>query len=242
MKLGMSGARIEVVKTGLNVADQARYCRDLGCDVAPAIYWIHEDCDRSLDAYSMELLQPAALTFDNFVAMHGVVSELWKQPARVWNGPDWFDELYYFLVGSDSLREKLTELYMHQYDQPRAGLIHGDPTMANLMQRRDGQLVITDPIRPVGKVPSLVDVDRGKLLQSVMGWEVQLGAPEWRTGKINALCQVVLKGLTRLESHRAWFWCAVHLARTVPYTQADLYLNQWAAETIHSIINSLEPL
>jgi hypothetical protein len=55
------------------------------------------------------------------------------------------------------------------------GKIHGDPTLDNVLMTRQGLMRITDPIPPQWlRKPSVIAVDQGKILQSLLGWEVVL--------------------------------------------------------------------
>ncbi len=58
-------------------------------------------------------------------------------------------------------------------------VIHGDPTLDNVLMTKQGFIRITDPIpRAWLRKPSILAVDRGKMLQSLLGWEVVLrGVP-----------------------------------------------------------------
>jgi hypothetical protein len=55
------------------------------------------------------------------------------------------------------------------------GRIHGDPTLDNVLMTKQGFIRITDPIPPKWlRKPSILAVDHGKMLQSLLGWEVVL--------------------------------------------------------------------
>lgn len=98
---------------------------------------------------------------------------------------------------------------------------HGDPTFDNLMFRGE-QLIIIDPIPPTPAVPDLMAVDLGKILQSLMGFEFArygVGGPTHRDDAIEILKNIVNN---EYEWEAAWYWCAVHFYRAVPYMPEEV--------------------
>lgn len=236
--LGHSGARVCVnadmaVKTGAGVRAQADYLAKLPEVCTPRVLSV---CTKG---YTMErlyepkyrihgtrpwLLQAAALLPDHY----------WSRPPAATTAADWREQLdawaeerrYRWLVG---LARRV-----HPRGQDQPVLIHGDPTAANIMRRhvvdaageRDGdEVVLIDPIAPMGKVPSLPAVDAGKLLQSALGWENVLEREvdvPW-----GGMAAEVLTALPMVDPRQAWFWCAVHCARVVPYAKRTA-VRTWA--------------
>lgn len=88
-------------------------------------------------------------------------------------------------------------------------LIHGDPTLANLM-RRTGSLenVLIDPKPPGNGIPSFRTVDIGKMLQSMLGWESVLAG-----GALPRYDIHFLSNFSEVDARRAVFWCMIHLMR-----------------------------
>ena len=109
----------------------------------------------------------------------------------------------------------------------RTCLIHGDPTRGNLAWRGSEQeFVLLDP-KPVGRgIPSFRSVDIGKMLQSLMGWEMVLGDfEEW------CLPHFPLQNLSDDEMRRAIFWCAVHFMR-IRQREGSTALGVWAHDRV----------
>jgi hypothetical protein len=101
-------------------------------------------------------------------------------------------------------------------------VIHGDPTLDNVLMTADGFLRITDPIPPqwLGK-PSIKAVDHGKILQSFLGWEVVLrGAPH-----IDYAWPKFME--ENDTAKRAMFWAMVAVKRIAFRDMSDS-ITQWA--------------
>jgi len=101
------------------------------------------------------------------------------------------------------------------WDTLNVGLTHGDPTLDNVMLR-GSDIVLIDPIPATPAVPDLWSVDTGKLLQSLLGYEVLRYADttyDWRL-EPEHLRQLV-------QNNNEWqatvYWCVVHLLRAIPY-------------------------
>ena len=113
------------------------------------------------------------------------------------------------------------ERFLEKYVWSR-GVIHGDPTLDNVLMTRDGFMRITDPI-PANwlRKPSIRDVDHGKILQSLLGWEVVLRGAE--------LIQYEFPNfMSNYESaRRATSWAKVALERIA---KRDIFdsATQWA--------------
>lgn len=162
-------------------------------------------------------------------------THVWPRPYPVnW---DWRKEFVAWAKNQhhDTL-PMLRELYppgvksVHHY-------IHGDPTLSNVVYTRHGRVQLIDPIAPTGKVPGLREVDIGKLLQSVIGWEhLMYGwpppAPYVMTG--------VAHRFTDEELRRAVFWLGVHALRILPYADKRPHAKRWALAVAAHIFESTE--
>jgi len=100
-------------------------------------------------------------------------------------------------------------------------LIHGDPTLGNTIVQ-DGMAYLIDPKPPGRGIPSVASVDRGKFLQSMLGWE-RLKSGHWWPEQISPLAD-----LEDLDLARAVWWCGVHLARIVQRESGDTPAARWA--------------
>lgn len=100
-------------------------------------------------------------------------------------------------------------------------LTHGDPTLDNVM-RRMGHFVITDPIPATHAVPDLWAVDLGKILQSLMGFEIaRYGVSPHDPLEVKP--QHLLDTLQEPDRIRAVYWCVVHLMRAMPYVDDKIH-------------------
>lgn len=107
----------------------------------------------------------------------------------------------------------IDRLYSAGRPPERQVLTHGDPTIANLMERNNRDLCFIDPLKAGGKIPSFREVDIGKMLQSAIGWESQLDTG-WPSSRVNdGLIAVVLEQDSVSVCARSFFWCAIHLLR-----------------------------
>ena len=176
MGLGNSGAtvaRVSVVvmeKRGgrTDLGRQADLAHRLGDHVCPRIY------TRASDHYLMEELVPnLAPARETIQAIYDLLhTKVWRRPA--------FDALYtnwtldcatWFREHAPWIDEGLFWRLYHHGGMMPTSLIHGDPTLANAMRRSSGELCLIDPEPCRPGVPPLVEVDVGKMLQSVAGWE-----------------------------------------------------------------------
>lgn len=94
-------------------------------------------------------------------------------------------------------------------------LVHGDPTIENVMSRFS-DLVLIDPIPATEYAPDLLAVDLGKVLQSVCGYESVItggwGHPENRSW---------LRTFNAAEQVAAKHFCLYHIVRLLPYLNTD---------------------
>jgi hypothetical protein len=92
--------------------------------------------------------------------------------------------------------------------------VHGDPTIDNVLMRSNGDIVLVDPIPASDRMPGVIASDRGKIMQSLYGFEAI------KNGKISRcpeLVELVLDGLGDGERVAAYYFCAVHYLRLIPY-------------------------
>jgi hypothetical protein len=107
-------------------------------------------------------------------------------------------------------------------------LIHGDPTVANIMLR-DFEFVIIDPIPPVGKIPSYKEVDLAKIMQSALGYEYNFNK-EYERSVDTWIIDVILSYSNYREEAKVWFWTGIHCLRILPYDK-KLKLLDWVTKT-----------
>lgn len=144
--------------------------------------------------------------------------------ANVWNR-SLYDAPYAKQTGDDSWRQELSttiDVKIPDWAMDLPSLIHGDPTLDNTLLTKGHNIRITDPIPPHRLIrPSIRAIDHGKMLQSLLGWEV------------------VLRGIPRIEynfpefmwnyttAKRAVFWAMVSLKRIALRNNA-CQAGQWA--------------
>lgn len=140
---------------------------------------------------------------------------------------DWQSQLGIFLEGYSYLLSPSTIEKFYDYPgQDQYSLIHGDPILGNVMTR-NGKILLIDPVAPRGKVPSLPEVDYGKLLQSVLGWEaIQQKTPY----KSEHLISTVLQDLPNPKL--IWFWATVHIIRLLPRAHGRPDIVKWVDEKV----------
>lgn len=188
---------------------QAEYLKHLGSDSFPEVYLDEDGC------YMMEHLRgypTSEIVGENKVYRLSEINYIlsncvWPREALpLSHDIFWREHLKKFLetLAAYDYSNLLDKLYGGE--DVSTCLIHGDPTVANLM-RRGSKPVLIDPIRPVGKIPSIKAVDQGKMLQSVLGWEELVLGLEIDTPK----------KLPELVPADVAFWCGVHHLRILPY-------------------------
>jgi hypothetical protein len=208
--LGFSDATIAVVKRGPEeVREQGLLADHIGMNVCPRVLKFLDD------GYEMEILSPPQ--YRSMFELTGVYTKL---VAHVWNrrsykgwNSDWLMSLHDWCIKTESYW--LIDEIRRQYpEEPTDGycLIHGDPTLANLMVRGGGERVITDPMPRMEyrrEIPNRMEVDLGKLVQSAIGWERMLGCDSsmWEEH------EKFLPGLPPAIRDKAVLWGAIHLAR-----------------------------
>jgi hypothetical protein len=199
----------EPIEFGL---EQATFMLFLGEKVCPRILSMDND------GYVMEYLHPVTVIPDSLYYQEQFLN------THVWNRP-LEDVPYAKQIGDMSWVKELEEsikVCVPGWALDNACLIHGDPTLDNTLESRDGFIRITDPIPPHRLIrPSIRAVDHGKILQSFLGWEVVLrGEPyiefDWP--------DFMLEYRT---ARRAVFWCIVSLKR-IALRNSISHAGQWA--------------
>lgn len=176
---------------------QAYFMVYLGEEVCPKVLTICHDC------YFMEYLYPAELQEDSLVVQESFLA------SKVWNrDPGWIP--------------KYVDNSLPDWVLGRKCVIHGDPTLDNVLMTKQGFIRITDPIHPkMLRKPSIQAVDHGKILQSLLGWEVVLrGAPY-----IQYKWPEFMKDYDSAEC--AVFWAMVAVKR-VAHRDMNDRITQWA--------------
>lgn len=136
------------------LSDEVRQCVSLGTNVCPAIL-----LDNSPRSYVMERLDPAAREPDLLREMEQLLLERVWHRDPIGDRPAW----------RTSFGVKYLMSIPGWVDDETPCLTHGDPTVSNAL-RRGSQLILCDPA-PRPYAPEFASVDRGKLLQSLAGWE-----------------------------------------------------------------------
>lgn len=136
-------------------------------------------------------------------------------------------------VWREQLQEFLVDIEIPQWvAEEESCLTHGDPTMANAMQR--GQdLILIDPIPARGKMPSVASVDRAAAIQSVCGWETLISG-EGRNWQLPGICQT----WSDLDIRRTLFWLLVKSRRILPYARTD-EVRAWCGEVERRVLDAL---
>lgn len=178
----------------------------------------------------MEMLEPLRVHGKVELEYVAVVleSEIWTRPTyRDWRF-GWLTHLQSWASSyAPWTRAAIDAAYP---EEPPYGysLIHGDPTLINLM-RRGSQLILTDPMPRLEyrrEIPNRPEVDVGKLIQSAMGWEYILSG--------NGLAMqesIVLNRFPKL-ARLGCLWAAIHLARVAVRApkRGRLDIAGWAEE------------
>jgi len=177
---------------------QARFMDYLGPEVCPRIYAVNDD------SYCMEYLYPVEFHHDSLIVQESFLERhVWCREVKVRDRDPLFDTLPLWVK------------------EPKC-VIHGDPTLDNVLMTKDGMMRITDPIPPAFlRKPSIKGVDHGKILQSFLGWEVVLrGAPQIQYQWPNYMQDYD-------TAKRAIFWAMVALKRIA---KRDIFdsATQWA--------------
>lgn len=212
---------------GWRVTEQGRWLQSHPYAVLPRVYEVVSD------GYFMEwLVDPPYEMLDHRVLLGRVVSALhllWRRPPVVRLSQVAHEDKVSGLLTTKHLTviSELNDLHRRiTWANLEAGLTHGDPTLDNVMLR-GSQVVLIDPIPATPAVPDLRCVDTGKLLQSILGYEVLRYADstyEWRLTPDHLGVLV--------EGDNEWlatvYWCVVHLLRAIPYMpNEDVIAGVW---------------
>lgn len=230
---GTSGATITILGDRVvkrhdasdRIMEQGTWLQRHKTPILPTIYQVYAR------SYVMEKLDVAPLwALDHCVVLDAMITGLrehvWSEPPI--SSPNIEKTLSY--VESIALRHNLPTFINHveaastyvKWGDVRACLTHGDPTFENVMFRPvTGELVLIDPIPSREVVPDLMSVDLGKILQSVMGWEVARYNSYLERIKIKP-STVELWALNDNEWHATIFWALVHITRVIPYVTTDV--------------------
>lgn len=230
MNLGFSEAKLfigedSVLKLTPQAKSQAQLMNILGPKICPRII------QTTKDYYIMEKLDQPNLPhlFSPLIIgeIHKILRILHTQPAHSHNN-NWKILLRDFLKQwrQHAIIEILDDLYK---EDEAPVLIHGDPTLANVMYR-EKQLLLIDPVTPRGKIPSLREVDYGKMLQSVLGWEAAFLKLPY---KLDRLLDPVLQEIPVALHEKAWFWGAVNIIRLFPRAQKRPDIVSWGKARIN---------
>lgn len=240
--MGMSDAEFTVWKRGTGCAEQGKYIQHLGPHVAPYVSSVSEH------GYEMELLHPhqhddtdLTWTLQKICAL--LVEHVWPLPPVSPPDHTWDQQMAAWMHahGASYLVPHLSACYA---TVTLAGYvrIHGDPTVANLMLRRNGQTteaqpILVDPLPPKGKVPSRIEVDVGKMLQSALGWEHAVRTDLVPARGTRCAQTAFLGAFSQDVRRRGWLWCAIHLQRAAPYCRARgrWKLATWAEDTARHV-------
>lgn len=206
------------------VSEQGAYIRLFGDTVSlPRVDRVRT----VLNSYAMERLQsPSPLRmYDAGRLITEFMIELergiWCHEGKVWLIRDAHIRKLMTIVPSEDWEDVYGMFYTIDWGRLRRCRAHGDPTFDNLMFRGEHPVII-DPIPPTYAVPDLMSVDLGKMLQSLMGFEAvrySVGGPAGREDAIELLKNIVND---EEEWTAAWYWCAVHLYRAVPYMPEEV--------------------
>ena len=197
MLKGNSGAELvdTVTKFHHEAAIEGYFCQHLGDGVCPTVYNISQGFS------SMEKLEEIQPYEGILLAVENILdSYVWSRPTQNYDVSGQMNYIEFLA----SMRIKIPDWAIPK----EFCLIHGDPTVSNVMMRReDKRLILIDPRAPNGHIPSWKAVDMGKILQSYWGWEhVAYGTPY-----IEYDAPVFCSDPDLMR--QANFWCFYHVAR-----------------------------
>ena len=203
------------------VGDQGAYMHRLATlGIGPEV--------RSLGVRSYVIQRMQPLQVDNIIAAFDIAVDLlvkvWRNGSVVHN-TSWEVQLNAWMQEQMPEITVPSQLLAELYETPgRITLIHGDPTLCNIMQNEVGKPFLIDARVPEGKIPSFAEVDVGKLLQSAWGWERVMNPAFPHFDTAEAIEHVLAETCCRSIPHtrRALFWAAVHLSRIRYREQKDV--------------------
>lgn len=263
---GTSGALIRVesdyvlkmaLKRGQErrVNSQGEFMDYIGAPVFPRVWDITPGSYKMERCLDIDLRKTDHLVLTDWV-LKQLKNEIWCKQPRVESTKTWPEKLRRYVLAraaesrllDDQLKkiagvlDRLSELSK----ELTVAEIHGDPTLDNvLVHEKHEKLVLTDPLptsEPSSKIPSLLSVDVGKLLQSALGYErAKRGQEILRPTSVvrSEMESCVADHITSnadLEASR--LFCVVHYVRLIPYQSIGrrgvmLQLLQEALDAVH---------
>lgn len=208
---------------------QAEWCRLL-YPVTPFVL------DSYGGSYIMERLEePFLLDYAGTTAVLALLDDarklltkmVWCNSVRHHTENDWRSDLCAFIRQTKNMADidsMLGILYPRNTGIDLCQMIHGDPTLSNMMMRGK-RLCLIDPLMYSDKIANHWTVDVGKMLQSAIGWEIV--TLNWKYS-IKECVTFLTYDLETLELLQVWFWCMVHCVRILPYTSRNSRENKWA--------------
>jgi len=201
--------------------------RHIGEDVCPRVV-----CVRA-DSYDMEPLDHWAPSVGEMPAAIEDIKHLLR--SHVWNRDplfhhaDWREAVMRTSAAKCAWIDPaiVRDLYPSGV-APKATLIHGDPTFANVMLK-DGALRLIDAVPCRDDVPSLRELDFARMLQSAYGWEHALDA-SWPALKGEHLALIFKDEPAHLVGEltaRAFFWASYNCGRILGH-DFDARSSDWA--------------
>lgn len=230
--IGKSGSKVEVLDACAykfdgtdNLYAQAELCELLGPEVAPLILQKFQVAN----SYYMEKLHhlknkdPASLIKE---AVRLLATHVWPRGSSYAEEfPNWREAVDAFTDGKLPCIDAL-------YDEPEFCLIHGDCTFANMMRRKDGSLVLIDPVPPRANAPSLIEMDIARLVQSIYNWEHYIAPDLWPLiGPAESILleDTLLDVVGYSRQPRVLYWCAYNCLRIL-HKSVDPDSCGWAKE------------
>jgi hypothetical protein len=228
--IGRSGARVllfndRVEKYGdARVVEQGKYAVDLGPNVCPAVRHVTENgytMERCLHVFDypkpIRELGPATERADEVMKKARKILDfhVW---GRTYKGlgaaTSRISQAFWYFNLIPTLNQDLVawatrvKVNFDGRDCPPT-YVHGDPTLENMLTRKDGSIAIGDPLPPQPKLPLSWHVDVGKMLQSMIGFEgISFPADRW------VEC---IGSDNEIDIDACWFFCALAFHRIIPY-------------------------
>jgi len=161
-----------------------------------------------------DYLEPRAL-----LEASSSLKTLWNTP---WRGSDkdWREKLRAHLKNLRIITDAEVDALISQLrDVEKPCWIHGDPTLANLLQSSNGYHWIDPLLREY--IPGDPHVDLGKMYQSCLGYEQVLLNKPSAVGTLSRDPELLddIAELYSLDRDLGLAWCAVHYLRLMPYQE-----------------------
>lgn len=245
--LGNSGATIEThvsPEPGLSYVRKSGGDTDLAKQVAICKY-LKEVSPEIRKAgsgwYEMELLHHTPVGEHPHTTLlritHALMGKVWCLSPLYSSNHKWLDELSEQVkkIAPWIPEELLDRVYPWSSSMVYC-MTHGDPTIANAMQRDSGDIVLIDPLPPRPATPSMREVDVGKMLQSLSGWEgVRSGREPSRMNMdpahvVGACMPFAHRISVEAWAARCYLWAAVHCARVVHHGTVTKAIRDWSKQ------------